>query len=466
MKVNPNIFRAYDIRGIADPLKDEPTDLTPETVYLIGQGTGTYLQKHYGKNLVVGRDNRLTGETLQKAFIDGLKSTGCNVTDVGLCTSPMLYWAVCFYKFDGGINITASHNPKEYNGVKIVAKDAHSVCGPDLQTILNIIESGDFLTGEGTETKKEIFKDYVADTTSRVDVKRKLKVVVDAGNATTGIFAPALLEAVGCEVIPLFCELDGTFPNHEANPEETKNMLDLMAKVKETGADLGIGFDGDGDRIGVVDELGEHYSADYLLVLLARDMLSRNPGAKVVFDVKVSQNVIDDIKKHGGEPVMSKTGHSFIEQKMKDIGALLGGEISGHMFFEENYYGFDDAFFAALKTLAILSQDTKTLSQHFADMPKTFITPEYKAYCPDDKKFQIVKEVSEHFVNLYDCITIDGVRINFDENSWGAVRCSNTSPNLTLRFESTKSEKIDEMKEIMAKVLSKYPEVDLSWNKK
>lgn len=463
MKVNPNIFRAYDIRGIADPLGDEPTDLTEESVYLIGQGTGTYLQQHYGKKIVVGRDNRLTGPKLQQAFINGLISTGCEVTNVGLCTSPMIYWAVCYYGFDGGVNITASHNPKEYNGIKVVAQKAHSVCGEELQKILNIIETGTFTVGEGSEKQREIFADYTTDTTKRVKIERKLKVVVDAGNATTGMFAPALLEAVGCEVIQLHCDLDGTFPNHEANPEETKNMLDLIEKVKETGADLGIGFDGDGDRIGIVDEKGQHYSADFLLILLARDMLARNPGAKVVFDVKVSQNVIDDIKKHGGEPVMSKTGHSFIEQKMKDIGALLGGEISGHMFFEEDYYGFDDAFFAALKILAILSKDKKTLSEHFSDLAPTFTTPEYKAFCPDDEKFQIVKEVSEHFSKLYDCITIDGVRINFDSFSWGAVRCSNTSPNLTLRFESTQKEKIPEMKKIMADVLSKYPSVDLSW---
>lgn len=465
MNINPLIFRAYDIRGIADPIGNEPTDLTENSIYLIGQGVGTYLQQHYGKKIVVGRDNRLTGPKLQQAFIEGLKSTGCDVTNVGLSTSPMIYWAVCYYQFDGGINITASHNPKEYNGVKVVGKNAHSVCGPELQKILQIIENQEFISGVGSEKHQEIFPTYLQDTTSRIEVGRKLKVVVDAGNATTGIFAPQLLEAIGCEVVPLHCELDGNFPNHEANPEDTKNMLDLMAKVKETSADLGIGFDGDGDRIGIVDEKGKHYSADFLLILLARDMLSRNPDAKVVFDVKVSQNVIDDIKKHGGEPVMSKTGHSFIEQKMHDIGALLGGEISGHMFFAEKYYGFDDAFFAALKTISIISQSDKPLSEHFAELPQTHTTPEYKAHCPDDRKFQIVKEVTEHFSNSYDCITIDGVRINFDKSSWGAVRCSNTSPNLTLRFESTEENKISEMKKIMADVLSKYPEVDLSWAK-
>lgn len=465
-QVNPLIFRAYDIRGIAIATEKFPNvDLTPETVKLIGKGTGTYLQKISGKNIVVGRDNRLHSPDLQNAFIEGLRETGCNVTNIGISPSPFIYYAACKYGFDGGVNITASHNPKEYNGIKIVQKNAHSVCGDELQEVLKIINSGEFAQGEGTYEEKEIFEDIKTDMGEMVKIEKPLKVVIDAGNGTAGKFAPELFRSLGVEVVELYCELDGNFPNHEANPEEYENMVDLIAKVKEEGADLGIGFDGDSDRVGVVDEKGHHYSADYLLMILARDLLTRHPGAKIVFDVKVTQTLIDDIKKHGGEPVMSKTGHSFIEKKIKEIGALLAGEVSGHMFFAENYYGFDDAFLAAAKLLEVLAKSGKKFSELFDDVPKTYSTPEIKAHCPDDKKFEIVDKLVEHFTAEYDCITIDGVRINFTESAWGAVRCSNTSPNLTLRFEAKTQEELDRIQGVMIEQLRKYPEVDISWFK-
>ncbi len=457
MDVNPLIFRAYDIRGIAHK------DLTPESIELIGKATGTYLQRHSGLSLVVGRDNRLHSPALQKAFIEGLLSTGCDVTNIGEVTSPMMYYAVCKYGFDGGATITASHNPKEYNGVKIVGKDAHSVCGDELQQILSLIQKGDFATGEGTYKEKDVFGEYKADIAEKVTLKKSMNVVIDAGNGIAGKYAPELLRTLGCTVTELYCEPDGNFPNHEANPEEYENMKDLIAKVKETGADMGLGFDGDGDRVGVVDEKGHHYSADYMILLLARDLLTRRPGAKIVFDVKVSQTLIDDIKKHGGEPVMSKTGHSFIESKMKEIGASLAGEVSGHLFFAENYYGFDDALLGAAKILEIASKSDKKFSELFEDVPQTFATPEFKASTPDDKKFAIVDELVEYFTGHYDCITLDGVRVNFTPNAWGAVRCSNTSPNLTLRFEADSQEKLDEIQAIMVEQLKRYPEVSLDW---
>jgi phosphomannomutase / phosphoglucomutase len=464
MEVNPLIFRAYDIRGIAQATEEFPNiDLTPESVNLIGKGAGTYLQKISGKNLVVGRDNRLHSPDLQQAFIDGLLSTGCNVTNIGEVTSPMMYYAVCKYEFDGGVTITASHNPKEYNGVKIVGKNAHSVCGDNLQDVLQIINDESFATGEGEHIEKDVFEDYKKDITERVELPKPLKIVIDAGNGVAGKYAPELFRAIGCEVTELYCELDGNFPNHEANPEELENMLDLIEKVKETGADIGLGFDGDGDRVGVVDETGHHYSADFLLLLLARDLLTRQKGAKIVFDVKVSQTLIDDIKAHGGEPIMSKTGHSFIESKMKEIGSLLAGEVSGHLFFGENYYGFDDAFLGAAKLLEILSKSDKTFSHLFDEVPSTYTTPEFKAHTPDDKKFEIVDKLVEHFTANYDCITLDGVRVNFSPNAWGAVRCSNTSPNLTLRFEADSQEKLDEIQAIMVEQLKKYPDVNLDW---
>jgi phosphomannomutase / phosphoglucomutase len=473
MSVNPLIFRAYDIRGIAIATEKFPNvDLSPETVKLIGKGTGTYLQKISGKNptdklnIVVGRDNRLHSPDLQKAFIEGLLETGCNVTNIGISPTPFIYYSVCKYNFDGGINITASHNPKEYNGIKIVSKNAHSICGDDLQDVLTIIQKEEFAQGKGEYKDMEIFEEYKEDIKKLVKLSHPLKIVVDAGNGTAGKFAPQLLRELGCDVTEIYCELDGNFPNHEANPEEYKNVKDMIDKVREIKADMGIAFDGDGDRVGIVDENGHHYSADYLLLLLARDLLTRIKGAKIVFDVKVTQTLIDDIKAHGGEPVMSKVGHSFIETKMKEIGAPLAGEVSGHMFFGENYYGFDDAFVAAAKLLEIASKNNGTFSSLFNDVPKMFNTPEFKAYCPDEKKFEIVRALSEHFIKLYDCITLDGVRINFSNTAWGAVRCSNTSPNLTLRFEAESEEKLKEIMKIMADEIKKYPEVSLDWYNK
>lgn len=503
MNINPHIFRAYDIRGIA---MGSALDLTPATMKLIGQGAGTYLKRTYGtKNMLVGRDNRLHSEELQKAFIEGVLSTGMDVTDIGLATSPLLYYGVCRFGMDSGVNITASHNPKEYNGVKIVREGAHSVCGDELQKILELIQSGDFETaaGAGSEAEQggfssrdDIFKTYRQDIAGRIKLVRPLKVVVDAGNGTAGKFAPDLLRALGCDVTELYCNLDGNYPNHEANPEEAENMRELGELVRAGKADLGIGFDGDGDRVGIVDENGKHYSADYLIILLARDLLKHKPGSQIVFDVKVSKILIDDIEKNGGVPVMCKTGHSFIETKMHELGAPLAGEISGHLFFGKDhydYYGFDDAFFGACKILQILSQSEgpkghatgpqrpegssigppkgsgrgvdKKFSQHFTDLPAMYTTPEYKTPCPDDKKFEIVKQLADHFTRQHQCITIDGVRVNFDDTSWGAVRCSNTSPNLTLRFEALTKERLTEIQKLMAEQLKKYPEVDVWWHR-
>lgn len=453
------IFRAYDIRGIAEG--DNP-DLTPTGVEAIGRATGSYYRRHDMKRIAVAHDCRTTNPELAEAFIRGLRAAGCDVTLIGMVTTPLLYFTVAHFGFDGGAMITASHNPKEYNGVKIVGKGAHSICGDELQVIYKMMVEEDFETGEGSFDEKEVFSTYLEEITKRVQLDRKLKVVVDAGNGAAGPFVLPLFEALGCEVIALYTEPDGNFPNHPANPEEEENMLDLIAAVKEHGADLGIAFDGDGDRVGVVNEKGFHYNADWLLLLLARDVLSRQPGAKIVFDVKVSQVLIDDIAAHGGEPVMQKTGHSFIETKMREIGAPLAGEISGHLFFAENYYGFDDAFLGAAKLLQIASQHEGPFSSLYDGVPETACTPEIKCATPDDRKFQIVDELTAHFTALYSCSTIDGVRINFDENSWGAVRCSNTSPNLTVRFEAPTDSRLKEIMAIMKAKLEEYPEVSLA----
>jgi len=458
MQINPEIFRAYDIRGIAD------RDLTEESIRLIGRGIGTYILRTQGKNVAVGRDNRTHGEKLQRAFIEGLQDAGCNVANLGLTISPMIYWTVCEYGFDGGINITASHNPKEYNGIKVVGKNAHSICGDELQEILQIIQNEDF---ENTEEEpeymeKDIFPEYKKALLSKISIEKPLKIVVDAGNGTAGAFAGELFREAGCEVHELYCELDGTFPNHEANPESAENLRDLSDKVVELGADLGIGFDGDGDRVGIVDENGKHYSADYLLILLARDLLERHPGEKIIFDIKTSKIAEQEIRDCGGTPIRYKTGHSFIETKMKEEKSLLAGECSGHMFIGENYFGFDDAFLAALKILEIISKSDSKFSHHFESLPKLVTTPEIKLACPDNKKFEIVDQLVQDFEREHKTIKVDGAFVEFSDTNWGAVRCSNTTPCLTLRFEAENEEKLGEIKNIFAEKLEKHPEIDMS----
>lgn len=455
MQINPLMFRAYDIRGIAGK------DLTPDSVYAIGKAFGSYMREKYGKKLVCGRDNRLHSEELQQAYISGLLASGCHVTNVGLATSPMIYYATCKYDFDGGTNITASHNPKEYNGAKLVAKNAHSVCGDEIKNLLLKIENDDFLEGKGEYADKEIFPDYLADIKSRVQISKPLKVVTDAGNGVAGKFAPALLRELGCEVVELYCELDGNFPHHEANPEEEKNVADLKKTVVEQKADIGIAFDGDGDRVGVIDETGKHYHADFLLIPLSRDLLTRHPGAKIIFDVKSSRVVEEDIRKHGGIPIRYKTGHSFIEAKLKQEKALLAGETSGHLFFAENYFGFDDALFAAAKILEVLAKSRGPFSAFYRDVPKMLTTPEIKIPCSDEGKFDVVEDVKQYFQKRYPCITIDGVWVDFGDSSWGACRPSNTGPHLTLRFEAKNQQKLDLIQKIIFDKLREYPEVEL-----
>lgn len=462
MQINPLIFRAYDIRGIAQSLiQGEEPDLTAETMYALGQGVGTYMQSAYGKRIVCGKDNRLTSDELHEAFISGLLATGCIVTSAGYATSPMIYYAMCKYEFDGGVNITASHNPKDYNGVKLVAKNAHSVCGDELQKILKIIQHEEFAEGKGELFSKEIFPDYVAELKATIKIERPLKIVIDAGNGITGIFAPTLFRELGCTVIEQHCELDGNFPNHEANPESEKNMEDVKDRVLAEKADLGIGFDGDGDRVGVVDEKGHFYHADYLLIPLARDMLTRNPGASVIFDIKSSKIVEDDISAHGGKPIRYKTGHSFIETKMKESGALLGGETSGHVFFAERWYGFDDGMYAAARIVELLGKTAKPFSALFEGIPHVLTTPELKVPCSDQAKFRVVEDVKGFFTKRYPCLTIDGVWVDFGKGAWGAVRPSNTSPCLTMRFEAHDQKTLDFIQKIFIDKLKEYPEVDL-----
>lgn len=481
--LHPHIFRAYDIRGIYQK------DLNEETARLIGKGYGTYLIRNAEKHtsachaepvearhtpketlrqaqddnvtleVVVGRDNRTHGESLQNALIEGLRSTGINVTNVGLSTSPLLYFSICQGNFDGGINVTASHNPKEFNGFKLQEKMAHSICGDKIQEILQLIQNKDFEIGKGDLKEDNFFDEYTKKISRIVEIKDNPKIIVDAGNGISGKFAPELFEKLGCKVIPLFCELDGTFPNHQPDPEVEENLVDLKKKVLDEKADFGIAFDGDGDRTGIVDSEGNHYPADLLILLLARDILKRHPKTSVVYDLKATEILKEEILKFNGKPVMSPTGHSFVEELMTETGALLGGELSGHIFIAENYYGFDDAFLAAAKILEIITKSNKPLKEHFADLPETYNTPEIKLGCAEDKKFTVVDKITAHFVDKYECLTIDGVRIDFGNGAWGICRASNTSPKLTLRFEAKSQEKLEEIKKEVLEYLRGYEEI-------
>lgn len=475
-KINPAIFRAYDIRGTADPVENKPQpDLTEESCFLIGQGTATYLSRQYGaKNMIVGRDNRLHSEKLQQAFIKGVLSCGLDVQDAGLTTSPMIYFASCHYGSDSAVNITASHNPKYDNGIKIVQKHAHSVADQELQEILKIIQTEDFLQPAAPGKLSQlstVAADYQQKiisitklTSPAAGRERPLKVVIDAGNGVAGAYAPDIFRALGCEVIELFCELDGNFPNHEANPEHAKNMVDLGRKVVEVGADLGIGFDGDGDRVGIVDEKGQHYSAEYLIMLLARELLQHSKGEKIIHDVKVCQSLIDDITKHGGAPIMSRVGHSYIERRLASENATLAGEKSGHLFFGSrfyNYYGFDDGIFAAAKIAETLSKQSASVSEIFSAIPAKPNIPELKLSCPDERKHSVIESVKNYFEPIYNCITLDGVRLQFPDGAWILARYSNTSPYLTLHAEAPSEARLVEIKELVFDQLRQFPEVKM-----
>ncbi|MFW5854359.1 MAG: phosphomannomutase/phosphoglucomutase [Thermodesulfobacteriota bacterium] len=443
--MNPDIFREYDIRGIAGE------DITEDEVHLLGKGIGAYLKARGCTQLTVGRDCRLTSDAYAGRLIDGLTGAGCDVIDIGVCPTPLLYFSIQFLKQEGGVMVTASHNPKEYNGFKI-CMGPDSVHGKDIQEIRQIIDDRAFTEGSGTRSTREVTDDYQAYIRQNIDLPNPLRVGVDAGNGTGGVVAVPLLKALGCEVHDLYCEMDGTFPNHEADPTVLHNMQDLIALVKEKGLDVGIGYDGDSDRIGVVDEQGRIIYGDKLMILFSREILSRKPGATFISEVKCSQVMYDDITRNGGRAIMWKTGHSLIKSKMRDENAALAGEMSGHMFFEDRYLGYDDAIYASCRLLEILSKTGKRISELLADVPETVTTPEIRVDCPDRKKFKVVEKVTDYFRERYRVIDIDGVRVLFDDG-WGLVRASNTQPALVLRFEAMTEEKLSEYRNLVEKVV-------------
>ncbi|MCR4334934.1 MAG: phosphomannomutase/phosphoglucomutase [archaeon] len=440
--MNPEIFREYDIRGIAD------TELPDTDAELIGKAYGTLIHNNGGSVVVLGKDNRISGPRIFEALKKGILSTGINIIFIGEIPTPLLYYAVHKLDMDGGISVTASHNPPEFNGFKVlIGKEA--IYGEKIQEIYKVAESGKFAVGEGTIEEKFLDDIYLDEIVSNVKIVKKLKVVIDAGNAMASELAPKLLKQLGLDPICLFCEKDSSFPNHQPDPVQEKNVLDLKKKVLEEKADLGIAFDGDVDRIGVLDEKGNLIYGDKLLGVFSEDLLKRKPGSKIIFEVKCSQSLDEWIRKKGGVPIMWKTGHSLIKAKMKEENAVLAGEMSGHMFFTENWYGFDDALLAAAKILEIVSHSGKKLSEIVGQMPEYVSSPEYRVECPDNKKGIVVKAMTDKYKKLYPkSVTIDGIRIIFDYG-WALVRQSNTQSKIILRFEAKTKQNLEEIKSVI-----------------
>jgi phosphomannomutase/phosphoglucomutase len=445
MNMNPEMFREYDIRGIAGK------DMTEDEVVLIGKAVGSFLRQRGCSKLNVGRDCRLTSEPYSQKVIEGLLSTGCNVIDIGVCPTPVFYFSIKHLKQDGGVMVTASHNPSEYNGFKLCI-GLDSIHGQDIQKIRQIIDEESFVQGQGSLSSTDLIPSYKNFVIDNINLNRTLKVGVDAGNGTAGVVAVPIMRKLGCEVHDIYCEMDGTFPNHEADPTVLKNMQDLIALVQQKKLDLGIGYDGDGDRIGVVDENGNIIYGDKLMIIFSREILSRKPGATFISEVKCSKTMYEDIEKNGGRAVMWRTGHSLIKKKMKEESAELAGEMSGHMFFADRYFGYDDATYASCRLLEILSNSVETISELISDVPQTFTTPEIRVDCPDDEKFVVVKKVTDYFRKLYDVIDIDGVRVLFDDG-WGLVRASNTQPALVLRFEAMSEQRLAEIRDLVESAL-------------
>ncbi len=451
--MNPHIFREYDIRGLVDK------DLTEETARLIGLSFGTFLREKGGRSAVVGRDVRMSSPALAKALIEGIADTGCDVADAGVVPTPVLYFSILHYGRDGGVMVTGSHNPIEFNGFKLCI-GAASMFGEEIGRLRDIIQSGKFETGSGkVETLDPVneYSDYVAE---RITVNKRLKVVVDAGNGTAGEIAPAIFRRLGCEVSELYCRPDGTFPNHLPDPTVPELMDDLIEKVKAEKADLGIGFDGDADRIGAVDEKGNIVWGDRLLALFAGEILKKG-NEKIIFDVKCSQALVESIESAGGTPVMWKTGHSLIKKKMKEENSPLAGEMSGHMFFADNYYGYDDAIYAACRLLELLSATDASLSMLDSRIPRYMSTPEIRVDAADEDKFRVVEEAGRYFRKKYDTIDVDGVRILFPEG-WGLIRASNTQPVIVMRFEAKTEKALAEIRESVETVLKSLGVAKLS----
>jgi phosphomannomutase/phosphoglucomutase len=441
MNIPASIFKAYDIRGIIDQ------QLTPELVEKIGQAIGSESIAKGERHIVVARDGRLSGPTFVSALKTGIKKSGAHVIDIGMVPTPILYYATWTKNATTGIMITGSHNPPEYNGFKIIVA-GETLSGDRIQDLKHRITNNDFSKGAGSSSQISITDDYLSEITTKIKLKKKIKLVIDCGNGVAGVCASQLYRQMGCDVTELFCTVDGNFPNHHPDPSNPKNLEDIIKCVLDNNADVGFAFDGDGDRLGLIDNKGNIIWADRQMMLYSADILNRNPQGKIVFDVKCTNLLAKEITKNNGKPIMSRTGHSFIKAKIKEEKALLGGEMSGHIFFKERWYGFDDALYTGARLLEILSNQDKTCFEIFDALPNQLNTPEIQIHFDNDgEQFEAVETLkkSVNFPNA-NLIFIDGIRVEF-ENSWGLVRASNTTPCLVLRFEATTQKALDKVVE-------------------
>lgn len=455
--MNENIFREYDIRGVVE------SDFTADTVIKIGKAFSTYIKKEGFRNCVVGFDARLSADYLFSTFANSLRDCGIDIISIGQCTTPMLYFAQIHLKADSAVMITGSHNPADMNGFKMITKNT-ALYGEKIQELKNIILKNEFVCRSndmpaGTLKHISIKAEYLDFLKINISMgQRKLKIVIDGGNGTGGMIAAEIFRHFNHEVIELYTEPDGNFPNHHPDPTVPKYMADLISEVKSSKADLGIGYDGDADRIGVVTEKGDMLFGDHLMMIFSKEILSRKPGAVIVGEVKCSQTMYDGIEKLGGKGIMWKAGHSLIKAKMKETGAELGGEVSGHIFFKDRFFGHDDALYASLRLLEILSRTQKSVSELLADIPKMIMTPEIRLDSDDNKKFEIVKRVTDYFKKEgYKVVDVDGVRIIFDDG-FGLIRASNTQPALVQRYEASSESRLKEIMELMQSKLKEIEE--------
>jgi len=457
-KLEKTMFREYDIRG-----RVNKAELNIKSVYLINRGFAKFLNKRGIKKAIVGYDSRPSSPRFHQATLKALTDSGIDVIDIGLSLSPIFYFAQYYFKTKGGVIITGSHNPSGWSGFKHAYDYSLTLLPDDVKEIYGLATQEDFVQGKGKVEKKDVFKPYLEDCKKRVNLKKKLRVVCCCNHGTAGAFAPKVLKAVGCEVIELYCDLDTTFPHGNPNPSVPELMEDCGKKVVDMKADIGVGLDGDGDRLGVVDEKGNFVSMDKVEILLARHVLKQHPGAKIIFDVKCSEALPEDIKAHGGIPIMWITGHSYIKAKRMEEDAELAGELSGHIFYKD-HYGFDDAIYAALKLLGYLSSQNQTISQLLAKTPQYVSTSTLHAECADEIKYQVQEKLTKEFKDTgLKVIDINGARVYLDDSTWGLVRPSSNLPVLVLRFEAKTKEKLDKVQKLFRKVMDKYPEISKDW---
>lgn len=464
MKVNETIFRDYDIRGIVGD------DLDDNFAYCFGQAFGTYLARKGVKSALVGYDARKSSPSYYEQAVKGLTSSGRDVIRIGLVTSPMMYWARKFYKIDGGLNITASHNPPEFNGFK-PASGGGALFGEEIQKLKRLMISSDFEKGQGKVSEKNIFSEYKSDIVSKVKLSRKLRVIVDCGNSTGGPYAPKIIEAIGADVSELFCDIDFSQPNHPPNPQDPRAYPQIVDKVKGGKYDCGLVFDGDADRLGVVDNRGNIIWGDQITALCARKILGDKPGSLILFELQCSKSATDDVENHGGKVKLIRVGHSYIEEALRKEKAELAGEISGHIFFSDRWYGFDDAIYAACRFLEYVAAQNESVEQLVNSLPKYVSAPLTRIFAPEDRKFAIIEELKKNFSSPDipdhpNLLTIDGVRLEWSDG-WAVVRASNTQPQLTLRAEANTGARLEEIKSIVEESLAPYAKegVKVEWGK-